>query len=33
MSTAILVLAMFGLMCLIGMVGILIWAMIETLSH
>jgi hypothetical protein len=33
MSTVILVLALFGLMCLIGMLGILIWAMIETLSH
>ena len=33
MSTAIMVLALFGLICLICILGLMLWAMVESLSQ
>jgi hypothetical protein len=32
MSTVFMVLALFGLICLVSMLGLLLWALIETLQ-
>jgi hypothetical protein len=32
MSTVFMVLALFGLICLVSMLGLLLWALIESLS-
>ena len=33
MSTVFMVLALFGLICLVSMLGLLLWALIESLSQ
>jgi len=33
MSTIFMVLALFGLICLISILGLLLWAMVESLSQ
>jgi hypothetical protein len=33
MSTVFMVLALFGLICLVSMLGLLLWALVESLSE
>jgi hypothetical protein len=33
MSTIVLTLTLFGLICLVTILGVLLWALIESLSH
>jgi hypothetical protein len=33
MSTIVLTLTLFGLICLISILGVLLWLLVETLSH